>query len=42
VLGAVASPLPGPSGNVEYFLRLARSGADASDGVLTAAVTEGP
>src|SRR5690606_5701458 len=31
---AVASPLPGPSGNVEYFLRLARSGPDAGDDVL--------
>jgi 23S rRNA (cytidine1920-2'-O)/16S rRNA (cytidine1409-2'-O)-methyltransferase len=40
--GAVASPLPGPSGNVEYFLRLARSGSDAGDGVLAAAVEEGP
>jgi 23S rRNA (cytidine1920-2'-O)/16S rRNA (cytidine1409-2'-O)-methyltransferase len=40
--GAVASPLPGPSGNVEYFLRLARSGPDAGDGVLAAAVEEGP
>jgi 23S rRNA (cytidine1920-2'-O)/16S rRNA (cytidine1409-2'-O)-methyltransferase len=42
VRGAVASPLPGPSGNVEYFLRLARSGADAGDDVLTIAVEEGP
>jgi len=40
--GAVASPLPGPSGNVEYFLRLARSGPDAGDDVLAAAVEEGP
>jgi 23S rRNA (cytidine1920-2'-O)/16S rRNA (cytidine1409-2'-O)-methyltransferase len=40
--GAVASPLPGPSGNVEYFLRLTRSGPDAGDGVLAAAVEEGP
>ena len=42
VRGAVASPLPGPSGNVEYFLRLGRSGADAGDGVLATAVEEGP
>jgi 23S rRNA (cytidine1920-2'-O)/16S rRNA (cytidine1409-2'-O)-methyltransferase len=42
LLGAVASPLPGPSGNVEYFLRLARSGTDAGDDVLAAAVEEGP
>jgi 23S rRNA (cytidine1920-2'-O)/16S rRNA (cytidine1409-2'-O)-methyltransferase len=40
--GAVASPLPGPSGNVEYFLRLARGGPDAGDGALAAAVEEGP
>jgi 23S rRNA (cytidine1920-2'-O)/16S rRNA (cytidine1409-2'-O)-methyltransferase len=39
--GAVASPLPGPSGNVEYFLRLARSGADVGDGVLATAVEAG-
>jgi 23S rRNA (cytidine1920-2'-O)/16S rRNA (cytidine1409-2'-O)-methyltransferase len=38
VRGAAASPLPGPSGNVEYFLRLARSGADVGDDVLAAAV----
>jgi len=42
LLGAVASPLPGPSGNVEYFLRLARSGVDAGDAVLATAVEEGP
>ncbi|OLT15495.1 16S/23S rRNA (cytidine-2'-O)-methyltransferase [Pseudonocardia sp. CNS-139] len=42
VLGAVASPLPGPAGNVEYFLRLSRGGADAGDGVLATAVGEGP
>jgi 23S rRNA (cytidine1920-2'-O)/16S rRNA (cytidine1409-2'-O)-methyltransferase len=42
LLGAVASPLPGPSGNVEYFLRLARGGSDAGDGVLAVAVEEGP
>jgi 23S rRNA (cytidine1920-2'-O)/16S rRNA (cytidine1409-2'-O)-methyltransferase len=43
--GAVASSLPGQSGNVEYFLRLARgaSGADdVGDDVLTRAVAEGP
>jgi 23S rRNA (cytidine1920-2'-O)/16S rRNA (cytidine1409-2'-O)-methyltransferase len=42
LLGAVASPLPGPSGNVEYFLRLARDGVDAGDGTLRAAVESGP
>jgi len=41
-LGVVASPLPGPSGNVEYFLWL-RAGAPALDaGQLDAAVVEGP
>jgi 23S rRNA (cytidine1920-2'-O)/16S rRNA (cytidine1409-2'-O)-methyltransferase len=40
--GAVASPLPGPSGNVEFFLRLARGGADLGDAALRAAVEEGP
>ncbi|RZT85521.1 23S rRNA (cytidine1920-2'-O)/16S rRNA (cytidine1409-2'-O)-methyltransferase [Pseudonocardia sediminis] len=50
VRGATASPLPGPSGNVEYFLRLYRpeSGADvpadADDltAMLAAAVADGP
>jgi 23S rRNA (cytidine1920-2'-O)/16S rRNA (cytidine1409-2'-O)-methyltransferase len=42
VRGAVASPLPGPSGNVEYFLRLTRAGADAGDRALRAAVEGGP
>ncbi|HEY6793275.1 MAG TPA: TlyA family RNA methyltransferase [Kineosporiaceae bacterium] len=42
VAGAVASPLPGPSGNVEYFLWL-RDGAPPPDvGRLAAAVEEGP
>jgi 23S rRNA (cytidine1920-2'-O)/16S rRNA (cytidine1409-2'-O)-methyltransferase len=40
--GAVASPLPGPSGNVEYFLLLARGGADVGDAALDRAVAEGP
>ena len=40
--GVVASPLPGPSGNVEYFLWLQR-GADALDpAALQRAITEGP
>jgi len=40
--GVVASPLPGPSGNVEYFLWL-REGAPPPDaGQLAAAVEEGP
>lgn len=40
--GAVASPLPGPSGNVEFFLHLTRDGDDVGDAALAAAVTEGP
>jgi 23S rRNA (cytidine1920-2'-O)/16S rRNA (cytidine1409-2'-O)-methyltransferase len=40
--GVVASPLPGPSGNVEYFLHL-RRGADPLDETdLTRAIEEGP
>ena len=42
VRGAVASPLPGPSGNVEYFLRLGRDAPDVGDDALAAAVAEGP
>lgn len=41
-LGVTASPLPGPSGNVEYFLWL-RSGAPALDPAdVDRAVAEGP
>lgn len=40
--GAVASPLPGPSGNVEFFLRLARHGVDVGEPALAQAVAEGP
>jgi 23S rRNA (cytidine1920-2'-O)/16S rRNA (cytidine1409-2'-O)-methyltransferase len=32
VVGCVASPLPGPSGNVEYFLHLAGPGRAVGDG----------
>lgn len=51
VLGATASPLPGPSGNVEYFLHLRRPTAGPAGGapeqpelapMLTAAVADGP
>jgi 23S rRNA (cytidine1920-2'-O)/16S rRNA (cytidine1409-2'-O)-methyltransferase len=42
VAGAVASPLPGPSGNVEFFLHLSRDAADVGDGVLAEAVEVGP
>jgi 23S rRNA (cytidine1920-2'-O)/16S rRNA (cytidine1409-2'-O)-methyltransferase len=42
VAGVTASPLPGPSGNVEYFLWL-RRGADPLDPArLAAAIAEGP
>lgn len=48
-LGCVASPLPGPSGNVEYFLHLRRAGADgrvevteAARTAIRVAVEEGP
>jgi 23S rRNA (cytidine1920-2'-O)/16S rRNA (cytidine1409-2'-O)-methyltransferase len=40
--GAVASPLPGPAGNVEYFLLFGRTGSDLGDAVLGTAVREGP
>jgi 23S rRNA (cytidine1920-2'-O)/16S rRNA (cytidine1409-2'-O)-methyltransferase len=40
--GVVASPLPGPAGNVEYFLWLNRSAAAADDAAIAAAVAEGP
>jgi len=40
--GAVASPLPGPSGNVEFFLLLARTGDDVGDAALATAVEQGP
>jgi 23S rRNA (cytidine1920-2'-O)/16S rRNA (cytidine1409-2'-O)-methyltransferase len=42
--GAVASPLPGPSGNVEYFLWLSRDGEadDVGDEALDRALAEGP
>lgn len=45
VHGAVASPLPGPRGNVEYFLWLRRGRMGVSAEVvsaITAAVREGP
>lgn len=40
--GVVASPLPGPSGNVEYFLWLRRGAAEPDDGAIGRAVAEGP
>jgi 23S rRNA (cytidine1920-2'-O)/16S rRNA (cytidine1409-2'-O)-methyltransferase len=46
-VGAVASPLPGPSGNVEYFLWLRAQADDALagedlDAAVRRAVAEGP
>jgi len=45
--GVVASPLPGPSGNVEYFAWLRHTGEDTGDPaeraeLVSAAVAEGP
>ncbi|QIS19324.1 TlyA family RNA methyltransferase [Nocardia terpenica] len=42
--GVVASPLPGPSGNVEYFLWLRKGGEPVDDvaALVTQAVEEGP
>ena len=42
VRGVVASPLPGPSGNVEFFLWLARAAPPLDDDALSAAVRAGP
>jgi 23S rRNA (cytidine1920-2'-O)/16S rRNA (cytidine1409-2'-O)-methyltransferase len=41
VHGTVPSPLPGPSGNVEYFLWLRRGAATVSPEAVDHAVTEG-
>jgi 23S rRNA (cytidine1920-2'-O)/16S rRNA (cytidine1409-2'-O)-methyltransferase len=42
VRGIVASSLPGPSGNVEFFLWLRADGPPLDDAELLRAVTEGP
>ena len=45
VAGAIASPLPGPTGNVEYFLRLRRGACPdpaAARTMIDRAVQEGP
>ncbi|MHB1596005.1 MAG: TlyA family RNA methyltransferase [Streptosporangiaceae bacterium] len=42
VRGVTASPLPGPSGNVEYFLWLRRGAAPLDEARLARAVAEGP
>ncbi len=40
--GVVASPLPGPSGNVEYFLWMRREAPGPDPGAILVAVEEGP
>jgi 23S rRNA (cytidine1920-2'-O)/16S rRNA (cytidine1409-2'-O)-methyltransferase len=40
--GVVASPLPGPSGNVEYFLHLRRGAPPLDESDLQRAIEEGP
>jgi len=42
VAGVVASPLPGPTGNVEYFLWLRRGAPPLREDQLQRAVAEGP
>jgi 23S rRNA (cytidine1920-2'-O)/16S rRNA (cytidine1409-2'-O)-methyltransferase len=42
VLGVTASPLPGPSGNVEYFLWLRRGAPALREEDLERAIAEGP
>ena len=42
VLGVTASPLPGPAGNVEYFVWLRRGAPPLDDGQLERAIKEGP
>ncbi len=41
-LGVVASPLPGPSGNVEYFLWLSKAGQALMEVDLDLAIEKGP
>ena len=40
--GVVASPLPGPAGNVEYFLWLKRGAGEISETDLDKAIEIGP
>jgi len=42
VLGVTASPLPGPAGNVEYFLWLRRDAPPLDEDQLERAIKEGP
>ncbi|MDP1711425.1 MAG: TlyA family RNA methyltransferase [Candidatus Nanopelagicaceae bacterium] len=41
-LGIAASPLPGPAGNVEYFLWLRRGAGEIDETALDKAIAEGP
>jgi len=41
-LGVTASPLPGPAGNVEYFVWLRRGAPPLDEGQLERAIEEGP
>lgn len=41
-LGVCASPLPGPAGNVEYFLWLKAGAPPLSDAIIDAAIAKGP
>jgi 23S rRNA (cytidine1920-2'-O)/16S rRNA (cytidine1409-2'-O)-methyltransferase len=41
-MGVTASPLPGPSGNVEYFLWLRRGAPELDSGSLRRAIAAGP
>jgi 23S rRNA (cytidine1920-2'-O)/16S rRNA (cytidine1409-2'-O)-methyltransferase len=41
-VGVTASPLPGPAGNVEYFLRLRRGPVTVDAADVAAAVESGP
>jgi 23S rRNA (cytidine1920-2'-O)/16S rRNA (cytidine1409-2'-O)-methyltransferase len=42
VAGITASPLPGPSGNVEYFLWLRRGAEPLDEQKLRSAIEAGP
>lgn len=41
-LGIAASPLPGPAGNVEYFLWLRRGASEIDEAMLDHAIAIGP
>jgi 23S rRNA (cytidine1920-2'-O)/16S rRNA (cytidine1409-2'-O)-methyltransferase len=41
-LGIAASPLPGPAGNVEYFLWLRRGAPEINEQALDDAIAAGP